>query len=254
LLEQPIKNSFQTLRGENLKKSFGKRKILKGVDCTINVGEAVGLLGPNGAGKTTFFLLLTGLSSPNHGKVFLDDQDITYLPMYRRARLGIRYLPQESSVFRGINVEENILAVLEVLEPNKQARQEELESLLEEFHLTHLRKSATLSLSGGERRRVEIARALVGRPSFLLLDEPLAGIDPKSMDEVRGLIAKVKEKNVGVLLTDHNVFEAFRMIDRAYVIYDGAILKEGTPLALSQDEEVRRVYLGNSFDHSRHFG
>ena len=244
---------FSSLSGKGLRKNFGERQVLKGIDCSVRVGEAVGLLGPNGAGKTTCFLLLAGVSWSTEGVVCLDNADITYLPMYKRSRLGIRYLPQETSIFRGLSVEDNIRAVLEFLEPSPTVRKESLEMLLEEFHLTHLRKSASVSLSGGERRRLEIARALAGNPSFLLLDEPLAGIDPKSMDEIGSLIGQVKKKNVGVLLTDHNVLEAFRMIDRAYVIYDGLILREGSPEELARDPEVRRAYLGNSFGGALNF-
>ncbi len=235
------------LRAENLKKSFGGRPVVKGVSLSVKRGEAVGLLGPNGAGKTTCFSMITGLIKPDGGHVFLDKYDITPLPMYRRARLGIGYLPQEASIFRGLSVENNILAILELVEPDRDAREARLEVLLDEFSIKHIRKSSALSLSGGERRRTEIARALASNPHFMLLDEPLAGIDPIAVGEIRALIAQLKDKNIGVLITDHNVRDTLRIIDRAYIINDGVVLKEGRPEEIVADTIVRRVYLGEEF-------
>ncbi len=235
------------LRAEHLSKSFRKRPVLRGVSLSVQRGEAVGLLGPNGAGKTTCFYLMTGLIAVDGGKVLLDDHDITGLPMYRRARLGMGYLPQEASIFRGLTVENNIRAVLEVSEPIREKRELFLDELLAEFSITHLRRTPSLALSGGERRRVEIARALASKPSFMLLDEPLAGIDPIAVAEIRDLVAHLKDRGIGVLVTDHNVRETLDIVDRAYIMHEGAILMEGRPSDIVAHEEVRRVYLGERF-------
>lgn len=235
------------LRAENLKKSFGGRLVVQDVSISVNRGEAVGLLGPNGAGKTTCFSMITGLLKADSGNVFLDTHKITHLPMYRRARMGIGYLPQETSIFRGMTVEENILAILELHEPNRDVREERLEMLLDEFSIASLRTSSALSLSGGERRRTEIARALASQPHFILLDEPLAGIDPIAVAEIRTLISQLRDKNIGVLITDHNVRDALNIVDRAYIISDGLVLKEGVPEDIIVDASVRQVYLGEDF-------
>jgi lipopolysaccharide export system ATP-binding protein len=235
------------LRAENLYKSFGGRPVLKDVSISVNRGEAVGLLGPNGAGKTTCFSIITGLVKADRGKVFLDHYDVTRLPMYRRARLGVGYLPQETSIFRGLSVEDNIRAILELYEPNHSVQEERLEMLLDEFSIKHIRKTSAVALSGGERRRTEIARALASQPHFMLLDEPLAGIDPIAVAEIRTLIAHLKDKDIGVLITDHNVRDALHIVDRAYIINEGMVLKEGTPEEIVADPVVRRVYLGEDF-------
>ena len=214
---------------------------------SLQRGEAVGLLGPNGAGKTTCFYMITGLVTPDYGRIYMDGSEITQLPMYRRARLGIGYLPQEASIFRGLTVEQNVMAVLEVSEPNPEKRRSMCEELLGEFSITHLRHSPALALSGGERRRAEIARALAGRPSFILLDEPLAGIDPIAIADVRDLVKHLKDRGIGVLITDHNVRETLDVIDRAYIIHDGTVLMEGSPSDIVNNHEVRRVYLGEKF-------
>ncbi len=231
----------------NLGKHYAKRPVVRNVSLEVQRGEAVGLLGPNGAGKTTCFYMITGLVTPDYGTIALDGVDITNLPMYRRARLGIGYLPQETSIFRGLTVEQNIMAVLEVSEPDPQTRFAMLDGLLAEFSITHLRNSPAVALSGGERRRAEIARALAGRPSFILLDEPLAGIDPIAIADVRDLVKHLKDRGIGVLITDHNVRETLDVIDRAYIIHDGAVLMTGTPNDIVNNEEVRRVYLGERF-------
>lgn len=231
----------------NLGKQYAKRPVIRNVSLNVQRGEAVGLLGPNGAGKTTCFYMITGLITPDYGQVFLDGTEITSLPMYRRARIGIGYLPQEASIFRGMTVEQNIMAVLEVCESEPQRRQMLLDELLAEFSITHLRTSPSVSLSGGERRRVEIARALASRPAFILLDEPLAGIDPIAIKEVRDLVSHLKDRGIGVLITDHNVRETLDIIDRAYIIHDGMVLMEGKPSEIVDNPEVRRVYLGESF-------
>jgi len=236
------------LVAQNIGKSFKKRPILRGVDITVNRGEAVGLLGPNGAGKTTSFYIISGLLSPDYGSVILDGRDVTSLPMYRRARLGIGYLPQEASIFRGLNVEQNIRAVLELTEPVREKRESMLESLLAEFSITHLRRTPAVALSGGERRRVEIARALAGRPNYIMLDEPLAGIDPIAVGDIRDLVSHLKDRGIGVLITEHNVRETLEIIDRAYILNDGRVLKEGIPSEIVSDEGVRRVYLGDRFN------
>lgn len=235
------------LVAHNLGKRFKKRPVVRGASLTIQRGEVVGLLGPNGAGKTTCFYMITGLISPDYGSIKLDGHDMTGLPMYRRARMGIGYLPQEASIFRGMTVEQNIRAVLEVVEPKRNRREARLEALLAEFSITHLRRAPALALSGGERRRVEIARALASQPHFILLDEPFAGIDPIAVGDIRELVKHLKDRGLGVLITDHNVRETLDIIDRAYIIHDGSVLMEGSPEDIVGNEDVRRVYLGDSF-------
>lgn len=230
-----------------LGKSFRRRPVVRGVSFSVHRGEAVGLLGPNGAGKTTLFYMITGLISPDYGTISLDGRDITNLPMYRRARMGIGYLPQEASIFRGLTVEQNIRAVLEVVEPDRERRETALDDLLAEFSITHLRRTPALALSGGERRRVEIARALATHPSFMLLDEPFAGIDPIAIGDIRDLVAHLKDRGIGVLITDHNVRETLELIDRAIIIHDGQVLMEGEPNEIVGNEDVRRIYLGDRF-------
>jgi lipopolysaccharide export system ATP-binding protein len=235
------------LAGFNLGKSFRRRPVLRSVNVTVQRGEAVGLLGPNGAGKTTCFYIITGLMRPDVGTVTLDGEDITELPMYRRARMGIGYLPQEASIFRGLSVEQNLRAVLEVSEPEPDEREAMIDALLAEFSITHLRRAPALALSGGERRRVEIARALATRPHFILLDEPLAGIDPIAVGDIRDLVAHLKDRGIGVLITDHNVRETLEIVDRAYILHEGQVLMEGAPSDIVNDVDVRRVYLGERF-------
>jgi lipopolysaccharide export system ATP-binding protein len=231
----------------NLGKSFKQRPVLRNVNVSVQRGEAVGLLGPNGAGKTTCFYIITGLIAPDVGSIELDGQSITELPMYRRARLGIGYLPQEASIFRGLSVENNIRAVLEVVEPVKETREAMLDELMAEFRISHLRRAPAMALSGGERRRVEIARALAAQPHFILLDEPLAGIDPIAVADIRDLVAHLKDRGIGVLITDHNVRETLEIVDRAYILHEGRVLMEGAPREIVADESVRRVYLGERF-------
>jgi lipopolysaccharide export system ATP-binding protein len=231
----------------NLAKHYNKRPVLRDVSLHLKRGEAVGLLGPNGAGKTTCFYMISGLIRPDAGTIKLDDVDITFLPMYRRARLGIGYLPQEMSIFRGMNVEDNIMAVLEATEDDDERREHRLEGLLAEFSITHLRYSPAQALSGGERRRVEIARALAASPQFILLDEPLAGIDPIAVSDIRALIIHLKRRGIGVLITDHNVRDTLDIVDRAYILHGGQVLMEGTPDAIIGNKDVRRVYLGDKF-------
>ena len=235
------------LVAHSIAKRFKKRPVLRDVSLHLQRGEAIGLLGPNGAGKTTCFYIITGLLGADSGSIRLDGEDITDLPMYRRARLGIGYLPQEASIFRGLTVEKNIRAVLEITEPNKDKRETMLEELLSEFSIGHLRRNSALSLSGGERRRVEIARALASRPSFMLLDEPLAGIDPIAVAEIRELVFHLKDRGIGVLITDHNVRETLELIDRAYILNEGRVLMEGRPEEIVNHKDVRRVYLGEQF-------
>ncbi|MGH6915080.1 MAG: LPS export ABC transporter ATP-binding protein, partial [Geminicoccales bacterium] len=230
-----------------LGKQFRGRPVLRDVSLNVRRGEAVGLLGPNGAGKTTCFYVITGLLQADRGTVSLDDDDITDLPMHRRARLGVGYLPQEASIFRGLTVEGNLRAVLEVVEPRRSTREARLDALLAEFSLGHLRRSSALTLSGGERRRVEIARALASEPSFMLLDEPLAGIDPINIADIRDLVAHLKDRGIGVLITDHNVRDTLEIIDRAYILHEGRVLMEGPPAEIVAHEGVRRVYLGDRF-------
>ncbi|MEE8274353.1 MAG: LPS export ABC transporter ATP-binding protein [Alphaproteobacteria bacterium] len=235
------------LVAHNMGKEFRRRPVLRDVSLSVQRGEAVGLLGPNGAGKTTCFYLITGLIAPDYGTIMLDGHDITELPMYRRARLGIGYLPQEASIFRGLSVENNIRTVLEVVEPIRERREAMLDDLLAEFSISHLRRAPALALSGGERRRVEIARALATQPSFMLLDEPLAGIDPIAVGDIRELISHLKHRGIGVLITEHNVRETLDIIDRAYILHDGMVLMEGAPSEIVAHEDVRRVYLGERF-------
>ena len=239
------------LTANNVKKSYKKRMVVKGVSLAVGRGESVGLLGPNGAGKTTVFYMITGLVPADAGSITIDGEDVTRLPMYRRARLGIGYLPQEASIFRGLTVEQNIMAVLELVEPNKRKRKEQLDSLLEEFNIARLRKSPSIALSGGERRRCEIARALASRPSFILLDEPFAGVDPLAVGDIQQLVRHLTECGIGVLITDHNVRETLSLIDRAYIIYDGQVLTQGNPQEIISNEDVRRVYLGDMFVNGR---
>jgi lipopolysaccharide export system ATP-binding protein len=250
LLERTMTPAAAVVRGldvRSIAKVYDKRTVLHDVSLSVSRGEVVGLLGPNGAGKTTCFYSVMGLVKPDAGRILLDGDDITELPMYRRAILGLGYLPQETSIFRGLTVEQNILSVLEVSEPDRQARRDRLEQLLDEFGLQGLRKSSATSLSGGERRRCEIARALAAEPSIMLLDEPFAGIDPISISDIRDLVRELKQRDIGVLITDHNVRETLDIVDRACIIYDGQVLFQGTPEALVADNEVRRLYLGESF-------
>ena len=231
----------------NLRKSYKKRTVIRDVTLRLNRGEVVALLGPNGCGKTTTFYSIAGLVSPEGGKVIVDGRDVTALPMYRRARLGIGYLPQEMSIFRGLNVEDNIMSILESCESDPKSRRERLESLLSEFSIEHLRRAPALALSGGERRRVEIARCLAAGPKYVLFDEPFAGVDPIAVGEIRHLVSDLKNRGIGVLITDHNVRETLEIVDRAYILHDGKVLMSGTTEDVVRDENVRRVYLGNTF-------
>lgn len=236
------------LRCENLVKKYGIRTVVKGVSMDVNQGEIVGFLGPNGAGKTTSFYMITGQIVPNEGKVFLDDEDITGLPMYKRAQKGVGYLPQEASVFRKLSVEDNIMSVMEMKSTmTREERETRLEELIDEFNLSKVRKSLGIQLSGGERRRCEIARALAIDPKFILLDEPFAGVDPIAVEDIQYIIAKLKYRNIGVIITDHNVGETLAITDRAYLLYEGTILQQGTPEELASDEDVRTKYLGSGF-------
>ena len=243
-IERPGEGSLSIF---NLGKSYGGRAVVQDVSLSLRRGEAVGLLGPNGAGKTTVFYMITGLVRPDKGVIELDGYDVTRLPMYQRARLGIGYLPQEASIFRGLSVENNIRAVLEISEPDRKARERTLESLLEEFDIARLRKAPSIALSGGERRRCEIARALAGKPSFMLLDEPFAGIDPIAVGDIQDLVRHLKGRGIGVLITDHNVRETLGLIDRAYIIHSGHVLTEGSPAEIVAHADVRRFYLGEDF-------
>jgi len=236
------------LRAENIIKQYGRKQVVKGVSVEVHQGEIVGLLGPNGAGKTTSFYMIVGLVKPNGGKIFLDDRDITDQPMYKRAQLGVGYLPQEASVFRKLSVEDNIKAVLEMTKMSKKDQREKVESLLDEFGLQHIRKNRGDLLSGGERRRTEIARALAVDPNFILLDEPFAGVDPIAVEDIQSIVAQLKNRNIGILITDHNVQETLSITDRAYLLFEGSILKSGTAEELAEDEQVRRVYLGQNFE------
>jgi lipopolysaccharide export system ATP-binding protein len=239
------------LRSEHLIKKYGNRTVANDVSVEVAQGEIVGLLGPNGAGKTTTFYMIVGLIKPNSGNIYLDTEDITQLPMYQRAKRGVGYLAQEASVFRTLTVEENIMAVLEMTNHPKKVQKEKMEMLLEEFSLTHVRKNQGRVLSGGERRRTEIARALAVDPKFVLLDEPFAGVDPIAVEEIQSIVAKLKNKNIGILITDHNVNETLSITDRAYLLFEGKILKSGTAEDLAADEQVRRVYLGKHFELKR---
>jgi lipopolysaccharide export system ATP-binding protein len=242
---QAVRHAYLATHG--VEKSFGGRMVVKGVTLYVRRGEAVGLLGPNGAGKTTIFYMITGLIKADRGRIELDGYDVTVLPMYQRARLGIGYLPQEASIFRGLNVEENIRAVLEVVEPDRRRREADLNALLEEFDIARVRKTSTIALSGGERRRVEIARALATRPSYMLLDEPFAGIDPIAVGDIQALVRHLTNRGIGVLITDHNVRETLGLTDRAYIIYSGEVLMEGRAEDIVNNPDVRRLYLGEEF-------
>lgn len=234
-----------------VKKTYKKRMVVKGVSLAVRRGESVGLLGPNGAGKTTVFYMITGLVPADDGRITIDGEDVTKLPMYQRARLGIGYLPQEASIFRGLSVEDNIMAVLELVEPSAKKRKEQLDQLLDEFRISDRRKLPSIALSGGERRRCEIARALASRPAFMLLDEPFAGVDPLAVGDIQQLVRHLTERGIGVLITDHNVRETLDLVERAYVIYEGSVLTEGNPQEIIMNEDVRRVYLGDMFVNGR---
>lgn len=236
------------LRSEKLVKKYKSRTVANEVSVEVNQGEIVGLLGPNGAGKTTSFYMIVGMVKPNSGKIFLDDVDITELPMYKRAQLGIGYLPQEASVFRKLSIENNLKAVLEMTSLSKKEQEEKLESLIAEFNLGHVRKNLGDQLSGGERRRTEIARCLATNPKFILLDEPFAGVDPIAVEDIQSVVRKLKEKNIGILITDHNVHETLSITDRAYLLFSGSVIKAGSAEDLANDEQVRRVYLGQNFE------
>lgn len=243
----PIVGAAGWLTVTDVKKTYKKRPVVKGVSLNVRRGESVGLLGPNGAGKTTVFYMITGLVPADAGQITIDGSDVTRLPMYQRARLGIGYLPQEASIFRGLSVEDNIMAVLEIVEPNRKKRNEQLDQLLDEFNIGRLRKSPSVALSGGERRRCEIARALASRPSFMLLDEPFAGVDPKAVSDIQELVRHLTQRGIGVLITDHNVRETLSLVERAYVIHEGQVLTEGNPQEIITNEDVRRHYLGDMF-------
>jgi lipopolysaccharide export system ATP-binding protein len=246
-----VKDERMVLRTENLIKKYKSRVVVNGVSVEVRQGEIVGLLGPNGAGKTTTFYMTVGMIKPNDGRIFLDDIEITNLPMYKRAQLGIGYLAQEASVFRKLSIEDNIRAILEMTKLSKQEQQQRLEDLLNEFSLQHVRKNRGDLLSGGERRRTEIARCLAVNPSFILLDEPFAGVDPIAVEDIQSIVANLKRKNIGILITDHNVHETLSITDRAYLLFEGKILKAGTAEELAADEQVRRVYLGKNFELRR---
>ena len=247
MTELTVKDGDVGLKVVNLRKSYRKKVVIRDVTLELGRGEVVALLGPNGSGKTTCFYSIAGLVTPEGGKVIVDGRDVTTLPMYRRAKLGIGYLPQEMSIFRGMTVEDNIMSILEIAVPEKRKRRERLEKLLSEFSIEHLRRASALALSGGERRRVEIARCLAAGPKYVLLDEPFAGVDPIAVGEIRHLVADLKNRGIGVLITDHNVQETLQIVDRAYILHDGKVLMSGTTAEVVADENVRRVYLGNSF-------
>ncbi len=236
------------LRSEKITKRYKSRTVAREVSVEVKQGEIVGLLGPNGAGKTTSFYMIVGMVKPNSGKIFLDDVEITNLPMYKRSQMGIGYLPQEASVFRKLSIEDNLRAVLEMTKLTKQEQEEKLESLIAEFNLNHVRKNLGDQLSGGERRRTEIARCLATNPKFILLDEPFAGVDPIAVEDIQNVVRKLKEKNIGILITDHNVHETLSITDRAYLLFEGSVIKQGTADDLANDEQVRRVYLGQNFE------
>lgn len=241
-----------TLRSENLVKIYKKRTVVKQVSVQVSQGEIVGLLGPNGAGKTTTFYMIVGMIHPNEGKVFLDNQEITKFPMYQRSRMGIGYLPQEASVFRKLSVEDNIMAVLQMMDISSKERREKCERLLEDLNITHIRKSLGLQLSGGERRRCEIARALATNPKFILLDEPFAGVDPIAVEDIMTIVANLKNRGIGILITDHNVHETLSIVDKAYILISGNIFKSGTAEMLAEDADVRKLYLGEKFKLDRY--
>ncbi len=245
--EREEQKQFATLRTENLVKIFKKRRVVNGVSIEINQGQIVGLLGPNGAGKTTIFRMVVGVLKPNEGDIYINERKITRLPMYKRARLGINYLPQEASIFQKLTVEENVMAILQTMKYRRRERKERLERVLEELGITHIRKSMAYTLSGGERRRTEIARALVTNPGFMLLDEPFAGIDPIAVEDIQNIVAGLKKKNLGILITDHNVRETLAITDKAYIIAEGVILTRGTSEFLANDPEARKIYLGERF-------
>ena len=247
MTELTVKDGDVGLKVVKLRKSYRKKVVIRDVTLELGRGEVVALLGPNGSGKTTCFYSIAGLVTPEGGKVIVDGRDVTTLPMYRRAKLGIGYLPQEMSIFRGMTVEDNIMSILEIAVPEKRKRRERLEELLSEFSIEHLRRASALALSGGERRRVEIARCLAAGPKYVLLDEPFAGVDPIAVGEIRHLVADLKNRGIGVLITDHNVQETLQIVDRAYILHDGKVLMSGTTAEVVADENVRRVYLGNSF-------
>ena len=247
MTELTVKDGNVGLKVVNLRKSYRKKVVIRNVTLELGRGEVVALLGPNGSGKTTCFYSIAGLVTPEGGKVIVDGRDVTTLPMYRRAKLGIGYLPQEMSIFRGMTVEDNIMSILEIAVPEKRKRRERLEEFLSEFSIEHLRRASALALSGGERRRVEIARCLAAGPKYVLLDEPFAGVDPIAVGEIRHLVADLKNRGIGVLITDHNVQETLQIVDRAYILHDGKVLMSGTTAEVVADENVRRVYLGNSF-------
>ena len=240
-------HDFKELRAENLKKIYGRKEVVKEVSLKIKRGEVVGLLGPNGAGKTTSFYMITGMIRPNKGNIYFDNQDVTSIPMYKRARMGMGYLAQEPSIFTKLSVEDNLKLVLEITDLSKEDQKKRLEELLEEFSIGHIRQSKAMMLSGGERRRTEIARSLIMNPDFMLLDEPFAGIDPIAVEDIQNIVQNLKSKGIGILITDHNVRETLSITDRAYLLYDGNVLKHGTIDELSKDEEVRRLYLGSKF-------
>ncbi len=242
-----MKGNSNRLRVEKIGKTFKGRRVVRDVSFEVHSGQIIGILGPNGAGKTTSFYMVTGLIFPDAGQIFLDDIDVTNLPMYQRARLGIGYLPQEASIFRGLTVEDNILAILELKESDYELRMHKLDELLAEFSITHLRHVSAIALSGGERRRVEIARAIAMRPSFLLLDEPLAGIDPIAVSEIKELIMQLKNRGIGIIITDHNVRDALSIIEKAYIFHDGAVMVTGTPQEIIENKKVKEIYLGDSF-------
>ena len=244
---EQVKKELPGLVIEELRKSYRKRPILRNVNLKLNKGEVVALLGPNGTGKTTCFYAIAGLTTPDSGRVIIDNEDVSNFPMYRRAKLGLGYLPQESSIFRGLTVEQNILAVLEISSIKRQERRRILEMLLGEFSITHLRQASALSLSGGERRRVEIARCLASQPKYILLDEPFAGVDPIAVGEIRKLVSQLKRRGVGVLITDHNVRETLEIVDRAYILHEGSVIMNGTPQQVVSNQSVRKVYLGEQF-------
>lgn len=246
-MEAPEKGAEKQLRIVSLRKSYKKRPVIRDVSMTLGEGEVVALLGPNGSGKTTCFYSIAGLVTPEGGKVVIDGRDVTSLPMYRRAKLGIGYLPQEMSIFRGMSVEDNIMSILEIAFQDRHKRRERLEELLSDFSIEHLRRASAAALSGGERRRVEIARCLAAGPRYVLLDEPFAGVDPIAVGEIRHLVADLKNRKIGVLITDHNVQETLQIVDRAYILHDGKVLMSGTPAQVVENEDVRRVYLGDNF-------